>query len=118
MLLATVVWATPRRFASSLSVALFVLVKPQRDLLGTRGSNLEVKVLEFIRELFDVVTIPEITLRAIAFETRKLALFFIRGLSPLALAIMEFFEFSRASIFLARPATPLLPPPAAPTLPP
>jgi hypothetical protein len=47
-----------------------VLVKPQRDLLCARRSNLDIKILEVFVKLFDAVTTPELTLRTIALEAR------------------------------------------------
>lgn len=52
-----------------------ILVEPQRDLLGARGSNLHVEVLELVAEFLDSVTTPELALGSITLETRKLAFF-------------------------------------------
>ena len=51
-----------------------VLEKPERDLLCARGSNLDVEILEFVAEFLKTVATPELVLRVIALETRKLAL--------------------------------------------
>src|ERR1700719_4377766 len=69
-----------RQLLKSLQI---VLVKPQSDLLGARRSNLDVEILEFVMKFFDALTTPELALGAIAFETRKLALFVNHSHLPL-----------------------------------
>ena len=61
--------AALRQLLESLEV---VLVKPQSDLLGASGSNLDFEIFELVAEFLDTVTIPKLALGSIALETRKL----------------------------------------------
>jgi hypothetical protein len=51
-----------------------ILVEPQSDLLGARGSNLNVQILKFVAEFLETVLTPEFALGLIALEARQLGL--------------------------------------------